>query len=69
MHTVLIKFVIIGPRKLKTFYLKNAENNPIMMGANKLGFSEAERYLGDQISQEGASTSRIECLSKEKNTK
>ena len=29
--------------KSRTGYLKNAQNDPIMMGANKLGISEAEK--------------------------
>ena len=55
------KCVIVGPCKSRTCYLKNAENNPIIMGANKLGFPEAERYLGDQISYKEASASYIQC--------
>ena len=37
-----------------------AEDDPIMMGAQKMGFSEADKYLDDQISQEGPSASVTE---------
>ena len=35
---------------MRTDYLKDAEADPIMMGAHKLGASEADKYLGDQNS-------------------
>ena len=35
-----------------------------MIGAHNLGFLESEKYLGDQISQEGTSASLKETLDK-----
>ena len=55
------KFVLIGYR---TDYLKDAEADPIIMGAQKIGAPSVEKYLRDQISQDGTSASVTEMLDK-----
>ena len=57
------KFVVIGPPESRTKYLKDAENNPIMIGEHKWASSKSERYLGDTISQEGKSGRQVLTLS------
>ena len=43
------KYVVIGPRKLRTECLKRAEKNPIKMGDYILENFASEKYLGDKI--------------------
>ena len=49
--------MVIGPQKSWTEILKEAEINPIMMGTMVIENSKSEKYLGDQIHEDGCEAS------------
>ena len=51
------RYVVIGPQKSRTEILKEAEINPIMMGTMVIENSKSEKYLGDQIHEDGCEAS------------
>ena len=51
------RFVVIGQQKSRTEVLKDAEINPIMMGDTVIENSKSEKYLGDQIHEDGCEAS------------
>ena len=55
-------FVVIGSPKSRTEILKDAEANPIMMGDMIIENSKSEKYLGDQIHEDGCAASIIATL-------
>ena len=50
-------FVVIGSQKSRTEILKEAADNPIMMGDMIIENSKSEKYLGDQIHEDGCAAS------------
>ena len=56
-NTSKSKFVVISSRKSRTERLKDAEINPIMMGTMVIENSKSEKYLGDQIHEDGCEAS------------
>ena len=50
-------FVVIGSQKSSTEILKDAEANPIMMGDMIIDNSKSEKYLGDQVYEDGCAAS------------
>ena len=61
-NTSKSKFVIIGQKQSRTELLKEPENNPIKMGQHNLENSESEKYLGNQIQEDGTAASITETL-------
>ena len=60
------KYVVLGSPQLRIELLKEAEKNPIMMGEHKLEASKSKNYLGDWITEEGASPISQKQSTKEK---
>ena len=56
-NTSKLKYVIIGTQKSRTDMLKDAESNPVMMGETVIENSHCEKYLGDQIHEDGCAAS------------
>ena len=56
-NTSKSKFVVIGSQESRTEMLKDAETNPIMMGTTVIENSKVEKYLGDQIHEDGCEAS------------
>ena len=56
-NTSKSKYVIIGTQKSRTEMLKDAEVNPVMMGETVIENSKSEKYLGDQIHEDGCAAS------------
>ena len=57
-------YVVIGDHKSRTSCLEEVEEMPKMMGTHKLENPPAEKFHGDQISQEGTFASILETLDK-----
>ena len=51
------KFVVIATPESRTEILKEAEANPIKMGETIIENSKSEKYLGDQIHEDGTAAS------------
>ena len=51
------RYVVIGQQKSRIEILKEAELNPIMMGTTVIENSISEKYLGDQIHEDGCEAS------------
>ena len=56
-NTSKSKFVVIGSQESRTEMLKDAEINPVMMGETVIENSQVEKYLGDQIHEDGCEAS------------
>ena len=56
-NTSKSKFVVIYTPESRTKLLKKAEANPIKMGKPIIKNSKAEKYLGDQIHEDGTTAS------------
>ena len=56
-NTSKSRYVVIGSQKSRTEILKEAEINPIMMGTMVIENSQSEKYLGDQIHEDGCEAS------------
>ena len=56
------KYVIMASKKSRTALLKDAEANPIKMGKTTIENSKSEKYLGDQIHEDGTPASITETL-------
>ena len=56
-NTSKSKFVVIGSKQSRTEILKDAASNPIMMGTTVIENSKSEKYLGDQIHEDGCEAS------------
>ena len=56
-NTAKSRFVVIGLQKSRTEILKEAAANPIMMGDMTIENSKSEKYLGDQIHEDGCKAS------------
>ena len=56
-NTSKSKFVVIGSKQSRTEILKDAANNPIMMGTTVIENSKSEKYLCDQIHEDGCEAS------------
>ena len=56
-NTAKSRFVVIGSQKSRTEILKEAAANPIMMGDMIIENSKSEKYLGDQIHEDGCTAS------------
>ena len=53
-NTAKSRFVVIGSQKSRTEILKEAADNPIMMGDMIIENSKSEKYLSDQILEDGS---------------
>ena len=56
-NTSKSRYVVVGSQKSRTEILKEAEINPIMMGTMVIENSKSEKYLGDQIHEDGCEAS------------
>ena len=56
-NTSKSKFVVMGSKESRTKILKEAESNSIMMGTTVIENSKSEKYLGDQIHEDGCEAS------------
>ena len=56
-NTSKSKFVVIGSKESRTEILKDAASNPIMMGTTVIENSKSEKYLSDQIHEDGCEAS------------
>ena len=56
-NTSKSKYVVIGTQESRTEMLKDAELNPVMMGETIIENSRSEKYLGDQIHEDGCAAS------------
>ena len=56
-NTQKSRFVVIGQQKSRTEILKDAEANPIMVGDMIIENSKSQKYLGDQIHEDGCEAS------------
>ena len=63
-NTAKSRFVVIGSKKSRTEILKEAADNPIMMGDMIIENSKSEKYLGDLIHVDGCKASITATLNK-----
>ena len=56
-NTAKSRFVVIGSPQSQTEIIKEDADNPIMMGDMIIENSKSEKYLGDQIHEDGCAAS------------